>query len=150
MSRDEPSLDRRHLFRTIAITGSDGEKNLRTIRPISQDEHDSYERPGIQLTGPTLKENESIVEEVEWFADDRRTIAGVVSRYRSDDDWGFVVARRDEHRVFHAVEVKVGIKDRDTARARLLETMADSVKHWAGRAEQMSFRAPRKGSRPSH
>ena len=150
MSQDEPPLDHHHLFRTIAIIGSDGEKVLRTIQPISQEEYGSYEKPGIRLTGPALKEIESIVEEVEWFADDRRTIAGVLSRYRPDDDWGFVVARRDEHRLFHAAEVKAGIKDRETARARLLETMADLVKHWADRAEQMSFRAPRKGSRPSH
>lgn len=44
-------------------------------------------------------------EELEWFADDRERVLGVVTRHREDQDYMFAVLGRDENRRFRCIDV---------------------------------------------
>jgi hypothetical protein len=74
------------------------------INSISREEFDAYQ--------PARTPNiEALVEEVEWFADDRGVIIGALARDRTDNDWSFVVLGRDERGAFRAIEFDVSIED---------------------------------------
>lgn len=70
---------------------------------------------------------ESMVEEVEWFADDEKLVIGVVARDRSDNDFSIAVLGRDERRKFRAIDTDVSIETVDDARAQLIEKMEKAL-----------------------
>ncbi|MFQ5903792.1 MAG: hypothetical protein ACE5JO_08885 [Candidatus Binatia bacterium] len=88
------------------------------IVPLSKTEFDAY-LPARNLNLPP------IAEEVEWFADERRNVLGIVVRDRIDDDWLYVILGRDEQLRFRAISLDVSIESRDEARERLLAAMAE-------------------------
>jgi sugar phosphate isomerase/epimerase len=65
----------------------------------------------------------SMIEEVEWFADDAKIVIGVLARDRSDDDFSIVVLGRDERRQFRAIDTDVSIGTVYDARAQLIQKM---------------------------
>ena len=66
---------------------------------------------------------ESLIEEIEWFADDEKSVIGVVARDRSDNDFSIAVLGRDERQKFRAIDTDVSIQNVNDARAQLIEKM---------------------------
>ena len=94
--------------------------------------------------GPMAK---AIGEEVKWFGDTARNLLGVVIRDRTDNDWGYVVLRRDERETFRAVELETSLVSEEDAErdynASYRELGADRLS--AGRLSRW-VRAPSAGS----
>jgi len=88
------------------------------IHSISRQEFDAYKparAPGIEM----------LVEEVEWFADERGVIIGALARDRTDHDWSYVVLGPDERGAFRGIEFRVNIDSLDAARESLLTKMRE-------------------------
>jgi len=71
---------------------------------------------------------ESLIEEVEWFADDEKTVIGVVARDRSDNDFSIAVLGRDEQQKFRAIDTDVSIETATDARAQLIAKMERALR----------------------
>lgn len=86
------------------------------ILPISQSEFLSLATE----RGPL---NDVIYDEKEWYADEARTVLGVLIWDRIDQDWAYVVLRRDPEGVFRAEDLEHSFSNPEAARSELLEKM---------------------------
>lgn len=66
---------------------------------------------------------ELVTEEKEWFADKDYKIIGFIFRDRIDDDFGYIILRRDEDSVYRAIDVETDVISRDKARKMLFKAM---------------------------
>ena len=62
-------------------------------------------------------------EEIEWHASSDERVLGVITRDRTDHDFGWVALGRDEQLRFRAVAVNASLPSTGTAREQLLERM---------------------------
>ena len=91
-----------------------------SIQAVSRTEFDKFE----PVRSPTA---EVYFEEVEWFADDKGIVIGVITLDRSDKDWAVAVLGRDEHGRFRAIDNEVSIENLDDARDLLTAQMNQAL-----------------------
>lgn len=60
-----------------------------------------------------------IFEEVEWFADEKERVLGIVAQHFEDQDWAWAVLGRDANGLFRAVDGRANIASKDEARNQL-------------------------------
>ena len=91
-----------------------------SIHAITRTEFDKF-KPWRLLTA------EMLFEEVEWFADDKDIVIGVITLHRYDKDWAVAVLGRDERRDFRAVDNQVSIETLDEAHNLLIGKMEKAL-----------------------
>ncbi len=81
------------------------------------------------LIGMAVQDQNLILEEDGWFADDAGAFLGVLVRDKVDDDWGYFVLARDQYMTFRHIESGVSFPSRDEARQHLFSKMVKLLSH---------------------
>jgi hypothetical protein len=83
-----------------------------------------------------------ISREVEWYADDRERVLGVLALDRVDGDYGGVVLGRDGLRRFRAVSMSDFADSRHVAS----ELLKAELREWSARADEDFLQGDEKGT----
>lgn len=66
-----------------------------------------------------------VSQEVEWYADEKENVLGVVAHDKVDNDWAFVVLGRDGRSQFRAIALDASLPTQVEARHKLIEKMTE-------------------------
>ena len=75
-----------------------------------------------EVFGPP-RVDETIIEELEWFADDEGVVIGVITDEKANPGYSIAILGRDQHGAFRAFDTETGLKTVDTARRQLFAKM---------------------------
>src|SRR5688572_21411739 len=90
------------------------------IRSVTKQEFNKFKpaRSPMSLT---------MIQEVEWFADDAGNVIGVLAQDKFDKDWSVAVLGRDERGSFRFIDGTTCIQNQSDARTELKKRMEKAV-----------------------
>jgi hypothetical protein len=91
----------------------------RTILYLSKKQFDAFGPPRV---------DETITEEVEWFADDQGVVIGIITREKANLNSSIAIFGRDQHGTFHAFDTDTEVKTIESARRQLFAKMDRALK----------------------
>ncbi|WP_158621628.1 hypothetical protein [Corallococcus aberystwythensis] len=96
---------------------SGGKMAASDIKTIDKEEFEA-------LNGPSPAKKQLVLEEVEFFFNNSSGDLGVLTRDRTDDDYGYAVLQKQKGQPYRAIKAEVSISSRDDARKELLKHLA--------------------------
>jgi hypothetical protein len=84
------------------------------VRYVSKKQFDTFGPPRV---------DETISEEVEWFADEEGVVIGIITREKANSNYSIAILGRDQHGTFHAFDTDTGLETVNTARRQLFVKM---------------------------